>query len=390
MHMRRVTLLAAAFACGPTERTASEATTTPPRHEPPAPPLMDWKDPPKEPGPPRPTQISLGRLHACARMSDDTLRCWGGNDWGQLGGGDIQVTTKQATPPIGDVVEVGAGGTYTCARKRDRTVWCWGYNYLGIIGTAPKEEFITTPTQIAGLTGAVALAAGVDHACVLRDDGTAWCWGYNQAGLLGDGSDQPRVGPVQVQGLTVAVAISSEYFTCARRTDATLACWGMNHGTRATPMPTLAGVLDLDIGTVGCARLADGSAHCWGANDSGQLGRPDAGPFAEPGPVAGLADVKAVAAATTSACAIVGAGDVVCWGDIRPYPWVPADCRVMTSHQGHGGSAAQWEYCPKPTRVPGLPPATALAMGWDRACILAQDAAIWCWGDGNPPAQVAL
>jgi alpha-tubulin suppressor-like RCC1 family protein len=43
----------------------------------------------------------------------------------------------------------------------------------------------------------------------LKSDGTVWAWGYNLKGELGDGTTTERDTPVQVSGLTGAVAIAA-------------------------------------------------------------------------------------------------------------------------------------------------------------------------------------
>jgi alpha-tubulin suppressor-like RCC1 family protein len=54
---------------------------------------------------------------------------------------------------------------------------------------------------VEGLRGTVVLAAGGDHTCAVLGDGTVRCWGYNDAGQLGDGSTHDSLAPVLVQGL---------------------------------------------------------------------------------------------------------------------------------------------------------------------------------------------
>src|SRR5438067_1507719 len=54
------------------------------------------------------------------------------------------------------------------------------------------------------------------HTCVVKEDGTARCWGFNSGGQLGDGSITNRPAPVQVSGLTGAASIATgDFHSCA-------------------------------------------------------------------------------------------------------------------------------------------------------------------------------
>ena len=98
-------------------------------------------------------EVAAGRSHTCARKTDGTLWCWGENDNGQLGDG----TSKSKSSPVqvgalGTLVaEVAAGGNHTCARKTDGTLWCWGTD-----GTGNTDVL---PMQVDGAARAAARAA---------------------------------------------------------------------------------------------------------------------------------------------------------------------------------------------------------------------------------------
>ena len=63
--------------------------------------------------------------------------------------------------------------------------------------------------RVAGLTDVKAVACGTYHSLALKNDGTAWAWGYNNQGQLGDGTTTDRWTPVQVAGLTGVTALAA-------------------------------------------------------------------------------------------------------------------------------------------------------------------------------------
>jgi hypothetical protein len=391
-----VVLLVLLGACGSKTRQAPP----PPPSKDAAPPTLTavpaHEDPLVEAGPAHATQIAVGYGHACARMSDDTMRCWGSNDFGELGAGTLLVATKQATPAVTGVVEVSAGYGFTCARLRDHTVRCWGNALDNEIGVASPTDpavnhSITAPTVVPGLTDAVQIGSSLKHSCAVRADGTVACWGDNTYGQLGDGAEKPTLGPVAVEGLDGVTQIGVGDFTCARRVDGTVKCWGTNTGL--TPQPiAVKDVVEVRTGNLlGCARDGAGVVSCWGADDSGQLGRADDAIASNvPAPVAGLTATGRIAVAGTHACAIAGA-QLLCWGDEAINPGFASDCLRDTHHTGGGGSPAQWRYCSTPTAIAGITDPVDVGTMARFACVLTATHAVLCWGDGAAtPTAVEL
>ena len=89
------------------------------------------------------------------------------------------------------------GGIHTCVLLSDGTAKCWGWNYFGQLGDGTTTDRYT-PVNVSGLTNAVAIAVGDYHTCALLSDGTAKCWGRNDHGRLGDGTTENRYTPVSV------------------------------------------------------------------------------------------------------------------------------------------------------------------------------------------------
>lgn len=125
----------------------------------------------------------------CALTNTKTVLCWGGYD-------------LKAKPVEGltDVVGITAR-THFCAVKLDGTVWCWGGNQRGQLGNGQMGDDVSKPTQVVGVTDAVAVSAGAQSSCALRKTGQVLCWGINRFGQLGDGTLVDRASPVEVKHL---------------------------------------------------------------------------------------------------------------------------------------------------------------------------------------------
>src|SRR5205814_1057204 len=101
------------------------------------------------------TAIEAGIFHQCALLQDTTVRCWGQNDYGQLGDGTLTPTFVPNRTPvqvfgITTAVVVSAGGFHTCALLADSTIRCWGQNNYGQLGdgtTTNAVSPITTPAS---------------------------------------------------------------------------------------------------------------------------------------------------------------------------------------------------------------------------------------------------
>ncbi|MFU8803595.1 MAG: protein kinase domain-containing protein [Bradymonadaceae bacterium] len=144
-------------------------------------------------------QVSLGRSHTCALLETKKVRCWGWNGNGQLGYGHTEdVGTSGAPAKAGDidvgglVESVSAGGLHTCALLVDGAVRCWGGNEFGQLGyghTRPVgNEYAPWSMGDVPLGGrAVAISAGEYHTCAILEDESLKCWGLNKAGQLGHG-----------------------------------------------------------------------------------------------------------------------------------------------------------------------------------------------------------
>ena len=259
--------------------------------------------------------VSVGGDHACALLGSGGVECWGANGAGQL---------ESAAPVAGvrSAVAVAAGAQHTCALIAGGSVECWGANGYGQLGTGTSvgpqscagAACSRAPLTVAGVSGAVAIAAGDDDTCAILAGGAVDCWGYNFAGELGIGTSS---GPVVCSG-------------------------GEWCSPRAIAVAGLSGASSISAGGDHACVIVAGALYCWGYNSYGQLGDGQSGgpqtcywrlvrcaktPVASGGP----GRVVAVAAGGDHTCALLAGGRISCWGadwfgDLGDGAPAPQDC----------------------------------------------------------------
>lgn len=314
--------------------------------------------------------VSAGHSHSCALLTSGAIRCWGSNDFGQLGDG---TTTMRLIPVavrgIATAVAISAGHTHTCALLADRTVRCWGENLHGELGDGTRTRR-TTPVAVLGLANVTAIAAsdsivGSAHTCALLLDRTVRCWGANRDGQLGDGTRTERLVPVTVRGVSGATAIAAGVRDgCAIVAGGTVTCWD----TTTRTISGVAGATAIASGERhGCALIDSGALRCWGQNLSGELGTGTTFGWTD-GSVAvvGIGSATAVTVDGSHTCARLADGSPRCWGD----NWRGA--------LGNGTSTAS----SLPGAVTGLPSIEAIDAGASHTCAVS-GGAVHCWGGGD-------
>ena len=231
------------------------------------------------------------------------LQTWGYNFYGQLGQGSSGTNFNVIAIPSDVIVssstwkQVACGYSHTCSVKTDGTLWSFGLHDKGQLGdnsvVSTTNNGVTvytskiTPTQVGTSTTWKQVSCGYKHSAGIKNDGTLWTWGLNDAGQLGDNTSSNRSSPVQVSGnYNDWRYISCGWnFSLGIRNDGSLWGWGENgagqlgDNTQTTPRtgPVNEHLAATDWKTVSCGKYhaagikEDGSLYTWGQNTYGQL-----------------------------------------------------------------------------------------------------------------------
>jgi alpha-tubulin suppressor-like RCC1 family protein len=153
------------------------------------------------------SQVSAGNAHSLALnvdfdSYDQKVWSWGCNGSGQLGDG----TTMNRSSPVSaidsftDWCQVSAGSSHSLGVRCNGTAWAWGNNVSGRLGDGTTTNRSSPVSVIGGFTDWCQVSAGELHSLGLRSNGTAWAWGCGAQGRLGDGSIVNKSSPVSVVG----------------------------------------------------------------------------------------------------------------------------------------------------------------------------------------------
>ncbi len=378
-----------------------------------------------------PQSITTGEFHTCVLLNNGRIKCWGDNDHGQLG---LNVGISH----LGDLVSLGTeysvktvatGYDHACAILNDDSVKCWGLNDQGQLGLNDTKNRGSLNSTMGDALLAVnlgtgrtakAIATGDGHTCVILDNNNVKCWGNNEEGQLGLDDQQNRgdgTGPTMADLPTVdlgtnlkAIAIAAEKnMTCAivvtepSQTSGAIKCWGNNSygqlGLGNSDGPKTSPTIAVNLGTnitakaiaLGryhtCALLNDNNVKCWGLNDQGQLGTGDLdfrgensanmGDALLPVALGTSLTAKAITAGRNHTCAILNDDSVKCWGN-----------------NDHGQLGLGNSNSPKTTPTAAVNLGTniiakAVAAGGTHTCAIINNDSVKCWGN-NTSGQLTV
>jgi alpha-tubulin suppressor-like RCC1 family protein len=322
-------------------------------------------------------QVSGGARHACARLADGTVECWGQSKYNTTGTGDLSSYSMPRMPVAGvtDARKIVSGWQHECALLGDGTLSCWGANQYGQLGDGTRS---VSETPVAAMipNGAIGLSGTVVRTCAVYASGVVWCWGENQ---LGDGNEGWHGVPVMVSSLAASSTASGGSFACAIDTAKHVQCWGSNYwgqlgdgsmNPHFLPAQVSGGLVANQLSggfDHSCAVSSAAAVLCWGHNDKGQLGDNSMTDRTVPTPVMGIASAATASAAGYAfSCAVLASGGVMCWGD------------NSNGQLGDGTTTAHLTAAP----VSAITSATAIAAGDNHVCVLSSSG-VQCWGSGT-------
>eukprot|EP01083_Nonionella_stella_P279192 949780_1 len=245
-----------------------------------------------------PTQIAAGWQHTCALSTDNKVKCWGGDNYCELGYGDGVDLGTGFIP-----TQIAAGWQHTCALSTDNKIKCFGGNTYGELGYG--DGYVDLGIHFIPIQ----IAAGREHTCALSTYNKIKCWGccgakaYGQLGygdLFGRGLRANEMGDDLLEidlgtGFIPSHITAGYYHTCALSIATNkVKCWGLNwygllgygvsknRGDRVNEMGDNLPHVDLGIHFISkfltagyyhsCALSIANTVKCWGYNAMGQLG----------------------------------------------------------------------------------------------------------------------
>jgi alpha-tubulin suppressor-like RCC1 family protein len=232
-------------------------------------------------------QVSAGNKHAVAVRENGTASAWGLNNFGQLGLNDT--TTRQTPVQISLVTwcQLSAGFLHTLAIRTNGTAWAWGSNSNGQVGDNTSINKLSPVSVVGGFTNWCQVSAGQNFSLGVRTNGTAWAWGSSDYGKLGDNTTVSKSSPVSVVGGFTdwcQVSAGSES-SLAVRQNGTAWAWGSNSNGQLGDNTTVSKSSPVSVvgGFTNWCQVSAGQSHslgvrqngltwAWGSNSNGQLG----------------------------------------------------------------------------------------------------------------------
>ena len=275
--------------------------------------------------------VALGENHSCALLVEDRIVCWGNNEQGQLGIGntETQYVPVFVTGMGTNAAAVITGQRFTCAFALTGGVYCWGENWAGQLGDGTQDNRLIPTAMSDASIDLWSLSAGDSHACGVLESGGVACWGSNSHGQLGNGLSAVRTEPVNVDGLSAGfnTVVSGGSHSCALSPNGGVLCWGDNQygqlgdGTntsRTSPAQVYGlgqGVLAIAAGRAHTCAMTASQVLCWGYNAYGQVGSGNRLDYRTPVAVVGIYHPPTkITAGSDHSCAIQDNGVVKCWG----------------------------------------------------------------------------
>jgi len=385
------------------------------------------------------SRFTIG-YHNCVLNSNQDIKCFGRGHYGALGHGDN--STKGNDPneladylPLVNIPEdisaVYAAGEHSCLISSTLNVKCWGYNQFGQLGIGSSDDKGDEPNELGvylpnidfGLESfemVVGMSVGRRHSCVKLSSGKIRCWGRSVYGELGYGDSLNRGdGPNEMSdylpevnlgsGLQASQIKLSQYSSCALMEGGEMKCWGRNHfgqcglgntssiGYLPNQMsdylppinfPSGVNIASIDTGYNHHGAISIiGDLYLWGRNENGGLGLGHANHIGDSGNEMGeylqstnLGNGRTIIAfggGVYHTCALLDGFDVKCFGSNTNSQLGYGDISTR------GNSASEMgNYLLEVNLGSGLT-AQSLHIGYYHSCVVLNDNSFKCWGYNN-------
>lgn len=348
------------------------------------------------------TQLAGGGGHFCALLEDKTVHCWGSAylALGIVDGGNAPNASQPRPRSMGvsGVEQLSAANSTTCARLTDGTVKCWGGNQDNVLGLhPPRTDYVAhDPAPVAieggvlgGVTRVDVAAAGAVFAT--KTSGELWSWGDNAGHVLGrmnEGSSYLGPGPVtDLLGEKVrrgGGGSNNSGIGFAITEKGRLLTWGTSKQANAYPGPIPVAVTGLEnvssasaLGDNICA-VADGRLYCWGLyGRMACTGSPDGSLTPVEIRTRGTAHAQQVSLYYENTCVRLTDGTVECCGS--------GSLGQLATGAIDAGAPASAPLLTKATALTGR--AVQVVVGLSASCALVQGGTVQCWG-GNAQGQL--
>lgn len=338
--------------------------------------------------------ISSHGYHTCAVNEAGFVFCWGSNNFGQLGNGNVEyqnvspVKVLKGEAVMGDytgnylsnIKSISSSEHYSCAVSNAGNAYCWGFNNSGNLGNNSYSVSYTPVRVVKGsaadgdysgnyLSNISSISTGYLSTCAVSNAGNVYCWGSNSTGSLGDASYVDKAYPVRV---LKGAAATGDY--------------NGNYLSNIKSVSDSGDYLGGYVRTV-CAVSNAGNLYCWGSNNFGQLGDGTTSDSSTTARVlkgaaaAGdydssyLANVKSVSAGG-HVCAVTNNDNTYCWG-YNSYGQLGDGTTVnsTTTVQVLKGQAVAGDYAGS-----YISSTSQVVTGQNHTCALTKNDNLYCWG----------
>jgi alpha-tubulin suppressor-like RCC1 family protein len=275
------------------------------------------------------------------------------------------------------------------AQSEFNLAWSWGFNSLGQLGDGTTTNRSSPVSMLGNITNWCQVSAGARHGLGVTTSGSAWAWGYNGRGQLGNSSTITSCSPVSVVGINNWCQVSAS--GCEISTDgvsvgitqtgqswswgtATLGLLGNNTATpnRSSPVSVVGGFTDWCASSVGARHVVairqNGSTWGWGSNTNGRLG--DNATTSRSSPVSVVGNINnwcAVSAGYRHTVAVTDTGVAWSWG-----------CN-SAGQLGHNNTTSRLS----PVSVVGNLTWCQLSAGFCHTLGITTNSVTWSWGDNS-------